>query len=117
MQAAVLNLLVNPQSRTGTAILFVSHDLAVVRAIADRVVVLYQGRICESGPVENVFAEPSHPYTKTLINAILEPDSDRVPTLLADDVTELSPPATGCPFHRRCSRNIGIICNRESHLI
>ena len=114
VQAAVLNLLVNLQSRTGTAILFVSHDLAVVRAIADRVVVLYQGRICESGPVENVFAEPSHPYTKTLINAILEPDPDRVPTLLADDVTELSPPATGCPFQRRCSKNIGEICNRES---
>ena len=113
VQAAVLNLLVELQSRTGAAILFVSHDLAVVRAISDRVVVLYQGRVCESGPAADVFAEPSHPYTKTLTNAILEPDPDRVPTLLADDVTELSPPASGCPFQRRCTKNLGEICNRE----
>lgn len=113
VQAAVLNLLVELQSRTGTAILFVSHDLAVVRAISDRVVVLYQGRVCESGPVASVFAEPSHPYTKMLTNAILQPDPDCIPTLLADDVTELSPPASGCPFQRRCSRHLGEICNRE----
>ena len=113
VQAAVLNLLVELQARTGTAILFVSHDLAVVRAISDRVVVLYQGRVCESGPAAEVFAEPSHPYTKTLTNAILEPHPDRTPALLADDVTELSPPTTGCPFQRRCPKHLGEICNRE----
>ncbi len=114
VQAAVLNLLADLQSRTGTAILFVSHDLAVVRAIADRVVVLYQGRVCEAGPADRVFAEPSHPYTQLLTNAILEPKPGRIPVLLADDVTELSPPASGCPFQRRCTKNLGHLCNRET---
>lgn len=113
VQAAVLKLLVELQEKTGTALLFVSHDLAVVRAISDRVMVLYQGRMCEIGKAENVFSAPYHPYAVTLLNAVLEPDPDKAPALLADDVTELSPPATGCPFQRRCVRRIGAICDIE----
>ena len=114
VQAAVLRLLVDLQAQTGAALLFVSHDLAVVRAISDRVMVLYQGRMCEIGPAEDVFGEPYHPYSAMLMNAILEPDPDKAPALLADDATELSPPAQGCPFQRRCARRIGPICDTES---
>ena len=94
--------------------LFVSHDLAVVRALADRVAVLYQGRLCEVGPTAAVYARPSHPYTEALLGAVLEPTPDTRPVLLADDVVELSPPARGCPFQRRCHRRLGSICDTEA---
>ena len=113
VQAAILNLLVELQVKTGAALLFVSHDLAVVRAISDRVMVLNQGRICEIGPASDVFCAPYHPYSSLLLNAILEPDPDRAPVLQADDTSELSPPAAGCPFQRRCPQRIGNICDDE----
>jgi peptide/nickel transport system ATP-binding protein len=97
----------------GTTYVFVSHDLAVVRALSDRVAVLYQGRLCELGPSADVYATPSHPYTEVLLGAVLEPDPDTAPTLSADDVVELSPPAQGCPFQRRCPRRIGRICDTD----
>ena len=87
-----------------------SHDLAVVKAISDRVAVLYQGRICEIGPVAAVYSAPFHPYTDALLGAVLEPDPDVAPRLTADDAVELSPPKTGCPFQRRCPRKLGSIC-------
>jgi peptide/nickel transport system ATP-binding protein len=114
VQAAVLNLLIQLQVDQGTTYVFVSHDLAVVRALADRVGVLYQGRLCEIGPSENVYRFPSHPYTEVLLGAVLEPDPDAEPTLTAEDVADLFPPARGCPFQRRCPRNIGDICNNET---
>ncbi len=110
VQAAVLELLSELQRDRGTTYLFVSHDLAVVRALANRVAVLYQGRLCEIGPTQAVYASPSHPYTEVLLGAVLEPDPDHAPALLTDDVLELGPPATGCPFQRRCPRRIGDLC-------
>ncbi|MEZ5843790.1 MAG: ABC transporter ATP-binding protein [Hyphomicrobiaceae bacterium] len=110
VQAAVLGLLDQLRSENGTTCLFVSHDLAVVRALVDRVVVLYQGRICEAGPVADVYAMPSHPYTEMLLGAVLEPDPDHAPVLLGEDVVERAPPAQGCPFQRRCHRKLGAIC-------
>lgn len=114
VQAAVLDLLNDLKSTQGTTYVFVSHDLAVVRALSDRVAVLYQGRLCELGPSADVYATPSHPYTEVLLGAVLEPDPDTAPTLSADDVVELSPPATGCPFQRRCPRKIGPICDSDA---
>ena len=111
VQAAVLNLLNELQERQETTYIFVSHDLAVVRALADRVAVLYQGRICEFGPAESVYSLPSHPYTEVLLGAVLEPDPDTAPILSAEDVVELSPQPKGCPFQRRCPRRIGGICD------
>ncbi|UWQ90796.1 ABC transporter ATP-binding protein [Rhodobacteraceae bacterium M382] len=111
VQAAALALLTRLQKENGSSYIFVSHDLAVVRAVSDRVAVLYQGRICEIGPAADVYAPPYHPYTQTLMGAVLEPDPDAAPALLADDVTEKSPPATGCPFKRRCPRHVGSICD------
>ncbi len=113
VQAAVLDLLDTLRREKNTTYLFVSHDLAVVRALADRVAVLYQGRVCEIGPTATVFAAPSHPYTEALLGAVLEPTPDSRPVLLADDVVELAPPARGCPFQRRCHRRLGAIC--ETH--
>ena len=113
VQAAVLELLAELQANQATTYIFVSHDLAVVRAVADRVAVLYQGRLCEIGPSENVYSLPSHPYTEMLLGAVLEPDPDIRPNLVAEDIVELSPLPSGCPFQRRCSRRIGEICDRE----
>ena len=114
VQAAVLDLLIQLQVDQGTTYVFVSHDLAVVRALADRVAVLYQGRLCEMGPSENVYRFPSHPYTEVLLGAVLEPDPDAELTLAADDVADLFPPPKGCPFQRRCPRKIGDICDDET---
>ena len=110
VQAAVLELLNDLKRDKGTTYLFVSHDLAVVRALADRVAVLYQGRLCEIGPAAEVYAMPSHPYTEVLLGAVLEPVPDQTPKLLADDIVELAPPATGCPFQRRCPKKLGDVC-------
>ena len=114
VQAAILDLLDRLKRDRGTTYIFVSHDLAVVRAISDRVAVLYQGRLCEIGTAANVYAFPSHPYTEALLGAALEPDPDSAPRLTAADVLESSPPARGCPFQRRCPRRIGPICDEQT---
>jgi peptide/nickel transport system ATP-binding protein len=114
VQAAVLDLLADLQRERQTTYIFIAHDLAVVRAFADRVVVLYQGRLCEVGTVDEIYSPPYHPYTETLLGAVLEPDPDAEPILLASDTPELAPPAQGCPFQRRCPRRIGDICDEEA---
>ena len=93
-----LELLAGLQADRGAAYLFISHDLAVVRAIADRVAVLYQGRICEVGPVADIYAPPYHPYTETLLAAVPEPVPGARAQLLAKDVQEAEPPARGLLF-------------------
>ena len=105
VQAAVLDLLQKLKEESGTTYIFVSHDLAVVKAISDRVAVLYQGRLCEIGPSKNVYQFPSHPYTEVLIGAVLEPDPDIKPKLVAEDIVEEKPPETGCCFQGRCPKN------------
>ena len=113
VQAAVLNLLQELKEDFGTTYVFVSHDLAVVRAISDRVAVLYQGRLCEIGPSKNVYKFPSHPYTEVLLGAVLEPDPDIKPKLVAEDIVEEKPPENGCSFQGRCPRILGDICKNE----
>ena len=113
VQAAVLNLLQRLKEDFGTTYIFVSHDLAVVRAISDRVAVLYQGRLCEVGPSKNVYQYPSHPYTEVLLGAVLEPDPDVKPKLVAEDIVEEKPPEKGCSFQGRCPRILGDICKNE----
>ena len=114
VQAAVLNLLQQLKEDFGTTYIFVSHDLAVVRAISDRVAVLYQGRLCEIGPSKNVYQTPSHPYTEVLLGAVLEPDPDIKPKLVAEDIVEDRPPEKGCSFQGRCPKIIGDICKNET---
>ena len=114
VQAAVLELLEELKQKKLTTYVFVSHDLAVVKALSDRVAVLYQGRLCEIGPTDQVYNKPSHPYTDVLLGAVLEPDPDHELKLMADDIVELAPPESGCSFQRRCPSIIGDICKSQA---
>jgi peptide/nickel transport system ATP-binding protein len=111
VQAAILNLLTDLQRRNDVAYLFISHDLGVVRYLADRIVVLYLGRVMELGPADRVFAGPQHPYTEALLSAVprLE-DLDRIRIRLDGEIPSAADPPTGCPFHTRCPRKLGDIC-------
>ncbi|MGR3807026.1 dipeptide ABC transporter ATP-binding protein [Pasteurella testudinis] len=113
IQAAILTLLKQLQAEKNTAYIFVSHDLAVVRAFADQIAVLYQGRICEIGSSEQIFHPPFHPYTEVLLGAILEPQPNSAPQLLRDDAIAHTPPAHGCPFQQRCPKKIAGVCETQ----
>jgi oligopeptide/dipeptide ABC transporter ATP-binding protein len=105
VQAQVLNLLRDLRQRFGLAYLFVSHDLAVVRHIADRVAVMYLGRIVEHGSTERVFQEPCHPYTIALLSGALDVDgAGREKVVLQGDPPSPLDPPSGCRFRTRCFR-------------
>jgi peptide/nickel transport system ATP-binding protein len=111
VQAAILNLLTDLQHRKQVAYLFISHDLGVVRYLADRIVVLYLGRVMEIGPADKVFAGPHHPYTEALLSAVPTlDDSDRLRIRLQGEIPSAADPPSGCPFQTRCPRKIGEIC-------
>ncbi len=105
VQAQILNLLLDMQERLGLAILFVSHDLRVVRHLAHRVAVMYLGRVVEQGPADRVFERPLHPYTRALLRAAptLEPGAARRgAAALRGELPSPMRPVSGCPFHPRC---------------
>jgi oligopeptide/dipeptide ABC transporter ATP-binding protein len=104
VQAQILNLLTELRERLGLALLFIAHDLAVVEHISDRVAVMYFGRIIETGTVTDVFADPRHPYTRALIDAIPHPDPVRrmMRTRLTGEIPSPLNPPGGCRFHPRC---------------
>ncbi len=104
VQAQILNLLLELQEEFGLTYLFVSHDLAVVKHLSDRVAVMYAGKIVEMGIAAKVFAAPQHPYTEALLSAVPEPNPDwksrRI--VLEGDVPDPASLPTGCAFHPRC---------------
>ena len=111
VQAAILNLLTSLQRSKQVAYLFISHDLGVVRYLADRIVVLYLGRVMEIGPAQRVFDGPHHPYTEALLSAVPTLDDlDRKRIRLEGEIPSGANPPTGCPFQTRCPRKIGEIC-------
>jgi peptide/nickel transport system ATP-binding protein len=111
VQAAILNLLVDLQRRQGVAYVFISHDLAVVRYVADRIAVMYLGQIVDVGPSEAVFSAPHHPYTEALLSAIPTLDIDAKARIkLRGTLPSPSDPPSGCRFHTRCPRILGDVC-------
>jgi peptide/nickel transport system ATP-binding protein len=104
VQAQILNLLLDEQRQRGLALLFIGHDLSVIRHFCDRVLVLYLGRIVESGPTEEVFGNPRHPYTRALIDAapVSHPARRRRRDTLAGDPPSPMSDFTGCAFRSRC---------------
>ena len=113
--AAVTELLMEIQREHRTTLLFISHDLGVVRYLSDRIVVMYLGRIMERGATEAVFAPPYHPYTEALLAAapIADPEVTRREIVLEGDLPSVLSPPRGCPFSTRCPRKIGRICDDE----
>ena len=106
IQAQIINLLSELQAQLGLTYLFIGHDLSVVRYLCDRVAVMYLGNVVESAPADELFADPQHPYTQALINAVPDPDpeSERGRNIIALQGEVPSPvdPPSGCVFHPRC---------------
>jgi len=112
VQASILNLLVELQASESVSYIFISHDLAVVRYVSDRIGVMYLAELIEVGSAEEVFNPPHHPYTEALLSSIPTLDFDdshqRIP--LRGSMPSLSEPPSGCRFHTRCHRFLGDIC-------
>jgi oligopeptide/dipeptide ABC transporter ATP-binding protein len=103
-QVQILMLLDDLKAQLGLTYILISHDLAVVNYMADRIAVMYLGKVVEHGEAEKVFAEPAHPYTKALFAAIPDPDIEGVDELvsLEGNVPSAINPPSGCRFHTRC---------------
>jgi len=104
IQAQVLNLFMDLQQEFGTAYVFISHNLAVVRHVADDVLVMYLGRPAEMGPADKLYERPLHPYTQALLSATpaIHPDPDKPKIKIQGELPNPLNPPTGCAFHKRC---------------
>ncbi len=113
VQAAIINLLIELQASRDATLIFISHDLSVVRYLADRVAVMYLGKIVEFGNVEDVFLPPYHPYTEALLSAVPVPDPDlkQKRIILEGNLPSVRNVPAGCPFATRCPRKVGPICD------
>jgi peptide/nickel transport system ATP-binding protein len=120
VQAQILNLLADMQRKLGLTMIFIGHDLAVVKNVSDRIVVMYLGKVCEVGTPEDLFGNPAHPYTVGLLAAVPLPDPTRRdsadrPVLHGDVPSPLDPPA-GCRFHTRCPRAEAVCASVEPEI-
>ncbi len=121
VQAAILNLLMEVQRENNATMIFIAHDLSVVRFIADYVAVMYLGQIVESGPVDTIYTPPFHPYTEALLSAVPVPDPNIQESRirLEGNVPSAIDPPRGCRFHTRCPRRMimpdgGKLCETEA---
>jgi peptide/nickel transport system ATP-binding protein len=116
LAAAVLNLLQHLRRQLGMAVMFVTHDLAAARFVADRIAVMYLGEIVEFGPAEDVVSAPEHPYTKALLSAVPRPGTRPV-RLPGEPASPLNVP-DGCAFHPRCEDRLATCCsNKPAHQV
>src|SRR4051812_12694570 len=107
VQAQILNLLEDMKARYGLTLVFIAHDLAVVKNVSDRVVVMYLGKLCEVAPPDALYAQPAHPYTAALLSAIPTPDpeaSTRTDAAASGELPSPVAPPSGCRFRTRCPR-------------
>jgi oligopeptide/dipeptide ABC transporter ATP-binding protein len=119
IQAQVINLMRSLQQRFGLAYIFISHDLAVVKHIADRIAVMYLGKIVEMATTDELFRNPRHPYTRALLSAVPLPDPTvvRERALLEGDIPSAMSPPSGCRFHTRCRFARGSCQRDEPELV
>lgn len=113
IQARILNLLVDLQKHYNLTYLFISHDLSVVRLVADQVAVMYMGQIVEMGPTESVFSNPLHPYTRALMDAVPDPYLRSGLKVLGGEVPSNIDPPSGCRFHTRCPARMSVCSTRK----
>lgn len=115
VQAAVIDLLLDIQAAHDTTLLFISHDLSLVRYLADNIVVMYLGRIMEQGLTKDIFSPPYHPYTEALLSAVPVADHrvEKEEIILEGELPSPLNPPLGCPFSTRCPRKLGDICDKE----
>lgn len=118
VQAQVLNLLEDLKEKFGLTLVFIAHDLAVVKNISDRVAVMYLGKLCEVASSDDLYARPAHPYTNVLLDSIPEPDPEAdhsVGKIVGEPPSPISPPS-GCRFHPRCAYATDICTRQEPQL-
>jgi peptide/nickel transport system ATP-binding protein len=110
IQSQILELLLDLKARLSLSYIFISHDLAVVEHVSDRVAVMYLGRIVETTDTERLYRRPAHPYTEALISAVPQPDPDRDRSriVLTGDIPNPESPPSGCPFHPRCPKVLAV---------
>jgi peptide/nickel transport system ATP-binding protein len=107
VQAQILNLLEDMKTRYGLTLIFIAHDLAVVKNVSDRIVVMYLGKICEVSPPDALYKQPAHPYTAGLLASIPVPDPTVKPSerpALAGEIPSPVAPPSGCRFRTRCPK-------------
>jgi len=115
VQAQILNLLEDLKAEYGLTLLFIAHDLAVVKNVSDRVAVMYLGKICEIGPADALYEAPAHPYTEFLLGAALEadPDSPMHSQVLEGEPPSPMNPPSGCRFRTRCPNATDLCASDE----
>ena len=116
VQASILQLLMDLQDEYNTSYLLISHDMGVIRAVSDRLAVMYLGEIVEDGSLQDVFSPPFHPYTRSLLTSILslDPEEQGTRIRLEGDVPSARYPPKGCSFHTRCPQFIGEVCETSN---
>ncbi len=119
VQAQIINLLEKLRKRYGLTMLFISHDLAVVKNVCDRVAVMYLGKLCEIAPSENLYHTPLHPYTRALLRAIPRPDPFQLPAklpLMSPEMPSPTTPISGCRFKTRCPKAVAL-CEEKDPML
>ena len=119
IQAQIINLLMDLKNKFNLSLVIISHDLAVVEYICDRIIVMYLGKIIEAAPYSSLYKDPKHPYTKALLSAIPVPDplKGKSRIVLKGDVPSPINPPSGCRFHTRCPDKMDICMNEEPQMM